>query len=164
MPAALAISVTAVVMGALIGCGADGNSSTGEHSDSTVTTSSLSKAAFIKKASAACVREGEGAMGKAAAYVEEHSGEGLPREVLIANTAKTVLLPIVEAQISAIRKLGAPAGDEEEIDSILDAQEMAVREVRGLKKVEAMTAMFVEYFADVGRKFEAYGFKACALS
>lgn len=112
----LAIAAAATVA-TTAGCGDDDSSS----STVTVTTSSLSKPEFIQKATAACERESRGLVKKANTYMEEHQADGLPQSVLEAEAVKTVLLPVVEAKIAAVQKLGAPAGDEEKIEAILTA-------------------------------------------
>ncbi len=70
-------------------------------------------------------------------------------------------MPVVEERIAAIRKLGAPAGDEEEVAAMLTGQEEGIEEVKRLKT-------FVEgddlrkYFAQSTKTFEDYGLAACS--
>jgi hypothetical protein len=158
----LAASIAIVAM--IAGCG--GDDSTASNSQSTsdavvaVTTSSLSKPEFIKKASAACREEKKGLVGEASAYLNKHSSTGLPNGTVIAHMAQAVLVPTIEAEMVAIRKLGAPAGDEEQVETMLGAQQKALDEVAELKEAKSLEAVLAK-FADAAKQLEAYGFTAC---
>ncbi len=157
---AAAIASTAIVAG----CGDNEDSSSASQSgDRTIATSSLDKEAYIKKAEAACEREGKGAIGELESYLNKHSQDGLPQDKLLANAFKATLLPLVEAQIAAIRKLGAPAGDEEEIEALLAAQQEAVDEAQKAKNLNS-TGDFEKHFIEATKEFESYGFGACAIA
>jgi hypothetical protein len=156
-----------VVIAALAGCGGgsdSGSSSTGSsqassgrQGGSSVKTSSLSKEEFIAQASAACSQERNGLVEEVTAYLEKHESEGLPDGVAIAKMAKAVLLPTIETEIAAVKKLGAPAGDEEEISSILDTEEREIKEVEQLKRANNIDVI-ERYFIDSTKQLQAYGF------
>jgi hypothetical protein len=182
---AAALAITAIT----VGCGSGGNSASTGSSPSGVETgssqettggessqkstkakssggsnsvqpSSLSKAQFITQASALCRREKAGLLGKTEAYLAEHSSEGLSQPVLYADAAKKVLMPVAEARIAGIRKLGAPAGDEEEVEAMLAGQEEGIERVRQLTTfVEGESLL--PYFAQSNKAFEAYGLVEC---
>jgi ethanolamine utilization protein EutP (predicted NTPase) len=143
------------IVAALAGCGG-GDDSGGTES---VTTSSLSKAQFIKKASAACRQERRGLVAEASAYLGKHSSDG-PRPVVIADMGKAVMAPTVEAEVAAVRKLGAPAGDEEEVEAMLAADEKGIEEVKDLKEAKSIYQV-VRHFYAASELFKAYGFSAC---
>jgi hypothetical protein len=162
----MSILVAAAIAVALIvvGCGGDDDSDTGsakaETGEVAVTTSSLSKPAFIKEASAICAREGKGTIRQASVYLSKHGSDGLPEGVLFANMVKKVMLPSIQAQIDEISKLGAPAGDEEQVEALLTAQQQAVDEVEQLKSVKSIEAV-EQYFKKASPKYYDYGFSAC---
>lgn len=157
----LAAAVAIVAIG--VGCGGSDDPNSGSEATETIATSSLSKAAFIKQAREACLREGKGLIGEATAYRREHESEDLPEGVQLANMVKAVILPTVEAQIAAVRELGAPAGDEKEIEALLAAQQAAVDTVRELKSAESLEVV-ESRFAGAAKKLEAYGFTGCAIA
>jgi hypothetical protein len=123
-------------------------------------TTLLSKAQFVQRASALCRRLTKRKLAKTEAYLEEQSAQGVSRPVLLADAAKAVLMPIVEARIAGIRKLGVPAGDEAEVEAMLAGQEEGIEQVKALKKfVEGESLL--PYFAESNKLFESYGLSAC---
>lgn len=157
--------LTAIVLVATVavGCGDDEPSSgNGESAGggAAVTTSSLSHDEFVKQASAACSRERKGLIGEVNAYLTKHDSKGMPETVLFANMIKSVMVPTIEAETEAMRELGAPEGDEEEIEAILASQQEAIDEVKGLKNVKGIEDVEV-HFKDVGKELRDYGFTAC---
>jgi hypothetical protein len=128
-----------------------------------LTASSLSKDEYIKQASEACEVERGDLLPKIAAYTKKHESENLPKAVLLAKMIKATLVPTVEAEIEAIRELGAPAGDEEKIERILEAQQAAadrLKKAKSLKSIEQAE----EFFSQPTEMLHAYGFESCASS
>jgi hypothetical protein len=137
---------------------------TGEaESDDDVSTTTLSKGEFIEQAGAACLRQRAEIQEKLSSYSEKHSDDDLAPAVLLANSLKAVAVPVVEAELAAIEKLGAPAGDEEEISAILAAERDAVVQARKMQKAKTI-ATFEKYFAEADRKLKKYGLDSCAKS
>lgn len=83
------------------GCGSSGDSTT-------VTTSSLSKQAFTKKANAICERNRN--------EIVAATGE-IPEAIEVA------YVPAFESLVEEIRELGAPKGSEAEVEAFLTAME-----------------------------------------
>ena len=148
----------------LASCGGESGDSASDSSEASggqpVTTSELSKAAFVKRASAACIREGKGLSGQASAYVRKHGSENLPESVALANLVKAVVLPSIEAQSAAVRKLGVPAGDEQEFEAIFAAQDDGIERLSRLDRIESIKVV-EDSFADFNKQLEDYGFTAC---
>jgi hypothetical protein len=156
---ALVVAATALVAG----CGGDDESSSAANDQSdgaSVTTSSLDKAAFIKQASAACAKERKSLISEATAYLEKPAVKKQPEGIAFANMARAVMAPTIEAEIAAVTRLGAPAGDEEEVEAMLAAQQASVEEVKGLKQAKSLEDIEV-HFRDATKLYEAYGFEAC---
>lgn len=178
--------IAAVVLAAAIanaGCGGDDNSTTeavtddapsdqraGEPGqagtdapDSSVRTSSLGKAQFVKQANAICAREKRSLIEKTGAYLAQRESDGEPQAVLVAKAAKEVLAPVVGEQVAALRKLGAPAGDEEEIEEMLVAQEEGAEQISEVETLEPRKDP-PESFAEAAEMFQAYGLTECSFS
>lgn len=123
-----------------------------------IATSSLSRDEFVKQANRACSQARAGSLEEVAAYEKSHRSEGLPQAVLSENAIKTVTLSITETEIDALRRLGAPEGDEEEIKAIITALEKSSSEAKnpavGYREVS-------DKFADVNKKLQAYGLARC---
>ncbi|HMJ72195.1 MAG TPA: hypothetical protein VK471_02395 [Solirubrobacterales bacterium] len=158
---AAAIAIAAIVVGC--GGGGDSSSSSGGESDGSgsIKTSLLSKPVFIKKASEACRKKRTGLIQRIIEYQASHEVKGAPEGALIAKAIKAVQIPTVESEMEAIRALGAPSGDEAEIEAILAAHQAAIDELRKAKQINDYEEV-EKYFADATKKLEAYGFKACA--
>jgi hypothetical protein len=162
------VLVFVVAIAALVGggCGDDDESSSAANDQSdgaSVTTSSLDKAAFIKQASAACAKERKSLVNEATAYLEKPAVKKQPEGTAVANMARAVMVPTIEAEIAAVTKLGAPAGDEEQVEAMLAAQQVGVEEVKGLKQAKSLEDIEA-HFRDATKLYEAYGFEACTNS
>jgi hypothetical protein len=157
---AVGIALAAVVAG----CGDSDDSASGSNQTKTVsvTTSSLSKAEFIKRANAACGRAEATLVPKLERFALEHQSERTSPRVKQAKAAKAVLIPVAEAQIDAIRKLGAPKGDEAQIETILTAQQRGIDELKEVKRIEPGT-FAQDYFIEGVKKFKTYKLVDCGL-
>lgn len=143
------------------GCGgSDSDSGSGEGGEP-LETSSLSKQAYIKKASAACRRRHQNLVGLASVYVSREEGKDKDRPVVIADMGRAVMVPTIEGEIAAIRRLGAPAGDEGEIEAILEAEEEEIEEIKQLDEAKSVFQL-VKRFDESSDMFKEYGFTSCA--
>jgi hypothetical protein len=162
------LAATAAIAILAVGCGSGSNSdrsgSTGTGAEGkAIKTSSLSKDQFIKQASALCGQERKGILAETEAYLTEQSAQGVSRPVLFADAAKAVLMPAVEIRIAGIRKLGAPAGDEGEVEEMLAGQEAGIEQVMKLKTFYEGESL-LPYFTESNKKFNDYGLAACAYN
>jgi len=121
--------------------------------DSAVTTSSLSKAQFIKQANAICEQADEDQFAGMAKVEKEVSGniesQANEEEMVISGA-----LPPIQREAEEIAALGAPSGDEEDVEALVVAIEGAVEEaeedpIQGLEKA----------FNEPDRLAAKYGFK-----
>jgi len=120
----------------------------------------LSKAVFVKRANAACSKESKNLIEDVEAYGERRSSEHLPEGVSVANTVKAVVLPIVEAEIAAIRRLEGPPQDRKQIEAMLVAQQSAVDEVKKLKSLKSFEEV-EDHFSKAAKQLKGYGLTAC---
>lgn len=158
--------ICAVAVGALVaGCGGDdGSASSG--SGATVTTSSLSKDEFVKQASAACTRARKNITNESLGYLQQHEAKGDSRAdeaASFASMVKVVILPIIENEIAEIEKLGAPSGDEDEIEAFLASEQKGMDEVAKLSRIVSRFQL-ERYFAPSAKIGRAYGLEACVNS
>jgi hypothetical protein len=154
--ARLTVLLAALAIAAIgAGCGDE------DSGDSAEANGSLSKAEFVKQASSVCRQERKALAKDMSAYLERQRSKKLPEPVLIANMFKAVFVPVVEAEMAGIRKLGAPAGDEQQIEAILVAEQGAIDKLERLKRAKSIGA-FNDYFAPADKKLRAYGLPVCA--
>jgi hypothetical protein len=92
--------------------------------------------------------------------MQKLTAEGVPQEVQTARAIKAIMLPIAEAQIAGIIRLGAPAGDEAELEAALVAQQQAIEEIRETDRIGPNESPY-DYFADATRRLRAYGLGPC---
>src|SRR5437870_516698 len=89
----------------------------GSSNDNTTSTSSLTKAEFIAKADAICAA-GNQATNQAG---QQQFGHNKPTQAQIQQFATNTIVPNVEKQVSEIKALGAPAGDEAQVNAVTAA-------------------------------------------
>ena len=111
-----------ILLLALGGCGSSGSSSTS--AASAVPATGITKVDFVKRANAICVK-GNAESKAAAAKLGANPSEGQ-----IVTFVRSTEVPAVQAQIEAIRALGAPPGDAAKIAEMLKLAEHAVKEVK----------------------------------
>ncbi|HEY7255221.1 MAG TPA: hypothetical protein VH476_00940 [Solirubrobacterales bacterium] len=137
------------------GCGGGG--------DTTSTTATLTKAEFLKQGNQVCA---EGNKEINAGYEEflkkNHlSHKNQPTKAQKEELAETVVLPGIAKQVEGVKALGAPSGEEEQVDAIVEGAEEA------LEEAEEDPAAFVseeggDPFKEVDKLTSAYGLTACS--
>jgi hypothetical protein len=130
--------------------------------DDTSTTASLTKAQFIKKADGIC-ESAEGKLnGEFESFAEKHnlSEKQPPNHKEAEEAATTILIPSIEGQVQDIRALGAPEGDEGQVDELLTAVEDALDTARE-DPAEFIESEGEGEFAAANKKAREYGLKAC---
>lgn len=149
----------AIAAGAFVaGCGDDESSAGG----GTISTSSLTKAAFIKKASSICQEGNEGLLERIERYWAKHEGSsGKSEGEVTADAMRQIVVPLVNAQIEEIEDLGAPPGDESQIEAFLAAQRRSTEALAERQTFRLQPGLEVAY-RQPGKLAERYGLEACA--
>jgi hypothetical protein len=149
----LAAALALAALGAA-GCGGGSGSSA-----STTTAgsqgSTISKAAFVAKANAICVK------GNASSKAARAKLGPSPTEEQIVAFVRGTEVPAVQAQINAIRALGAPAGDQATVKKMLDLAQAAVGRVRTVPTILTTGEDVFEPFAAIAHP---YGLTSCSPS
>jgi len=140
----IAILSTALVLAA---CGGGGGSTTS-------TASGISKAEFLAKANVICAKSSQVIQ---AAEQQFRTQITKPSAAQLRQFA-ALLAPMIEAQISGIKALGAPAGDSARIDAITSAAQSGVDRVRR----DPAALLNGDPFAKANHLARAYGLTACA--
>ena len=142
------IAVTALVAG----CGS---------SDDESSTSSLTKAEFVKQGNAICRNGNTKIESEFEEFAEKHhlKKNEKPSEPVLEEATETILVPAISSQVEEIRALGTPEGDEGEVDKILSGAEEAVEEA------EEDPVAFAEEespkLTKVNEEARAYGLTVC---
>lgn len=140
-----ATSAVLVIAFAVAGCGSDDSSS-----DSTIT-----KSEFITQANEICASSNK-AIDTAS---EDAFSSNQPSDAEIESFVNETVIPEVETQLTGIRDLGTPEGEEDQVNAILDAVDSALEE----SKVDP-TSLVGESdpFAEANKLSEEYGLNECA--
>lgn len=170
---ALVVAAAAAVL-ILAGCGeADDSSSATGSGGSTASSgseggsglggeaasSSLSKDEFVKKASSICERTRENGFARVAAFKRKYDAEGLPEALALRKATNSTLIAIVEDELNALLALGAPSGEEAEVEAIWTAVEKGVSEA---KKAPGKTSNEIaDHLAAGDDQLRAYGLETC---
>jgi hypothetical protein len=149
-PPASLLAVGLLVL-TLSGCGGSGGDSTER---------ALTKAQYIKQADAICNKAKDKQLRGLTAYVKKHPES---REIQSAQEAAVVAvgLPPDRVGIEEIRSLNPPTAHEQEISSLLDEMEAALK-----KSEEDPTTVVTGVrspFEEVNQRAAKYGFEACNL-
>jgi hypothetical protein len=137
------------------GCGSSSSSSSSSSSDSSTAatvTGPVTKAAFVAKANAICVK-GTIQTEKAGSSLGNNPTE---QEAAVAVPAKFV--PAVQAQIDELKALSPPPGEEAAVTSMLDLAQSDLDKIKSDPKL----AFETKTFADFASIAHAYGLKSCA--
>lgn len=139
---------------AFAGCGGDEE----EGGFSPVVSEPLSKVEFLRQADAICISS-ESRIEAAADDLVTAPGDPDPAEV--ERIAIDLVVPALESEVAAIGALGAPEGDEEEVEAILDATE------DGIAAIEADPRALLDGVPAPLRRAQklaqAYGSRQCGI-
>jgi hypothetical protein len=158
--------VATVAVATAAGCGGSGDSAVDSGNQTGIKTSSLSKNEFIQQASEDCREQKKDILSRVLTYTKEHEPKHPTRAqetAVFAAMTKAVVLPTVKKEIVAIRHLGAPSGDEDEIGTFLASEEEAVK---GILNLDHIVSRFEieRYFGPSAKIAYEYGLEACANS
>jgi len=134
----------------------------GSSSDTTESTASLTKAAFLKQGNAICAAGNKEINAGFEKFFKENefSKKKQPTQAQLEEAAEEIAIPSIRKQIDGIRALGAPSGEEEQVNEIVDTAEEALEEGE-----EDPAALVSEengnLFAKANKLADAYGLTAC---
>ena len=143
-PALLAALIALLV---IAGCGGGDDSS------------SLTKAEFTKQVNAGCKehkKEREKLFKEVSATIDPSEVTRKDQETLISD----VLLPPYEKDIENIQSLGAPEGDEQQVEDIVKAMEKSVEDVEAKPLIALRNTT---QFAEASELQKKYGLDDCAF-
>lgn len=147
----ISLSIVVLTMAlAVIGCGG---------SDDEASTSSISKAAFIKKTDAVCKR-GNSRMEVAFAHLlVKNKNVQRPSKADQEALVGRVLIPNIEREIEEIRAFPVPSGDEDRVDDFLEALEEGIEVAE--RNPKAVVGSSEVIFGIPSRLAREYGLEVC---
>jgi hypothetical protein len=126
--------------------------------DSDSTTATLTKAAFIKQGDAICAKATKESEAEAEEFADEN-GFKLEKatEEQLEEAITDVLVPSLNKQAEELDALGAPAGDEEQVEEIVTSLEDAAGEVED----DPNSVLTGKALKKPSQLAKSYGFKVC---
>lgn len=111
------------------GCGGgDGGGSTAGGEGSSLEGTSETKQEYVAKANGVCEKQQKAMQADASSFLKKKAGTNASVEANQRGFVEQVLAPGLEAEAEALRKLGAPKGEEEEVKAVIVAIERVVEE------------------------------------
>jgi hypothetical protein len=141
--AALALTACFAVGVIAAGCGSS--------SDDSSSTSNLTKAEFIAKADAIC-QQGNQTVNQAA---HQQFGNERPTAAEVQQFTTGTVIPNIQSQVDQIKALGAPSGDEDQINKLISTVQADV------DKAKAEGNLTNSAFEDSNTLARQYGLKVC---
>lgn len=117
-------------------------------------SSDLTKAEFITKADAICAQGN-----KEIQQAFEALGQGKPSQAQLDQIATDTLLPSVEKQVSQIRDLGIPKGEEDQVNAILDSAQSGID--KGKADPSSLVSDQNDPFKEANQLAKQYGMTEC---
>jgi hypothetical protein len=124
--------------------------------DSSSTEAALSKSAYVKQANAICKQSND----QIEAESKQEFGNQQPTQKQIEQFASNTAIPAVEDQLSQLRALPAPSGDEETVAAIYDAAQEGVDKAKKDPSIIAQDNPAA--FAKANKLARDYGLDVCA--
>jgi hypothetical protein len=146
----IAIGFVLIAGMAVAGCGGGGSSST-KPAAATAVPAPITKAQLVAKANAICTT-GNGPILAAGAQLASH-----PSRAQVVSIVEHVYVPSIETQLTSIKALGVPAGEEAIVAKMLS---LAQADLAKLKGNPALVA--TDVFGGFARVAHPYGLVACA--
>jgi hypothetical protein len=169
MPEWSALLIAAIAAITTLGCGGDGSDGTSKQDRDLSTvpriglpvfTGSLTKAQFIARSNEFCRESWADMLQEAARHRRERASKASEAE-LFAYSSRYSFLPHIQFWFDDISYLGAPKGEEEQVEDMLKALQWAVYsgEERRIASIELMTAVFSSF----NRLAREYGLDECLV-
>jgi hypothetical protein len=144
-----ALGAVALLAAAIAVAGCGGGDST--------TTASIGKAEFIKKAEAICERGQQKLHSGYEALINEKAHRSTLEEE--EEWVERVIAPNLTQEVSEIRALGMPKGDEARVEGLLEAVEDGLRELQ--ENPQSVLASSAEKFNKAIQLENSYGLQVC---
>jgi len=147
---ALLVAVSAIAM-IVAGCGGS--------SDSSESTSSLTRAEFVKQGNAICAKGNKEIQEGFEEFEQEVGSQKQPTKAQLTEAIETIVLPAVREQVEGVQDLGAPSGEEAKVEAITDSAEEALEE--GEEDPASLTSEKADPFAKANELANEYGLTKC---
>jgi hypothetical protein len=150
------VSIAAVLVAGLVAAGCGSSSSS-----SSTSTVAITKAAFLKQGNAICKKGNQeiNAVGKKVFPRNKFSKNKKPTQAQMTQFATATLIPTIQTEISGVKALGAPKGDEAQVNAIVVSAQSALD--KGKQNPTLLVSNNTNLFKHSNQLTNAYGLTAC---
>jgi len=151
-----AVPIAVLLLAGLFVAGCGSSSTT-----TTATTATITKAEFVAKGNAICAAGNKAQQAGINAFFKKHGlkENQQPTKAQQAEAVNTVLVPGIQSQINAVKNIGAPSGEEQQVNSALEASQQDLNKVKANPELAFAKE---SAFADAGKQLHALGLTKCA--
>jgi hypothetical protein len=149
-------ALLAVALLAASGCGDDD-----DDSGSTTTTSSLTKSEYIREANRICKQQDAKIERASQQFFADAPNNQEPSAREVAQFGEKTVFPAIQDEIDRVEALGAPEGDEEEVQKMLDAAKSGLAELEAHPN-QLEKGGIASSFEEFQKLASAYGLDECA--
>jgi hypothetical protein len=121
-------------------------------------TTSLTKAQFVKQANALCAKYNKQMAADFSKYAKEHSS-GNSSQALAAEAVGKATIPATKEELEALRELPVPSGEEEKVEALLERRQEALEKIED----EPLFKISGDPFEEFNQPLTDYGLTECAL-
>lgn len=122
------------------------------------TTTSLTKAEFVKQANALCAKYNKQMAADFAGFLEEHR-DGNSTPALAAEAVAKATIPATKKELEDLRAMPVPSGEEEEVEALLKRRQEALEKIEDEPQFKTAGDPFEEF----NQPLTDYGLTECAL-
>lgn len=122
------------------------------------TTTSLTKAQFVKQANALCAKYNERMAADYTQYAEENF-KGEPSPALAEEAVAKTTIPASEEELEDLRSLPVPGGEEKKVEALLERRQEALEKIED----EPLFKVAGDPFEEFNQPLTDYGLTECAL-
>jgi hypothetical protein len=151
------MALLAVLALAVFAAGCGGN----DDGDDSTSTASITKSEFLAQGNSICKKGNQEIDSDFESFAKKHDlkeNDGLT-DAEATEASEEILIPNVQKQVDQIHALGAPEGQEAQVDAILSAAQKGIDE---LKKDPTAIQGNNDPFAEANKLAKDYGLTACA--
>ena len=151
------VAVAVIAAALFVGCGGS------DDSTESIATSDLTKVQWIKRAGPICTKGNVPVLSELVAYQEKHPAKTeRESEAVTGKALRAVVPPAISKEVEKIRALGAPSGDEQQIEEFLEAMEADIKSVEEGALLSS-AAELDKKFRRSGQLARQYGLEECAF-
>ena len=157
MRSRLLIPSLAVALIGVAGCGSSSSSS----STSSTAAQALTKAEYVKQGNAICTASRVKRQAAFTAYAKAHhlNNNSAPTKAQATQLVTTLVIPSIQATISAVKALVPPSSDQAQVTAMLAASQ---QDLDRAKQNPAQLVTSGGNFSHSGKLLHAYGLTSCA--